>query len=611
MNLSPALKTLAHTPQSVSSSKTLQLTPIWEEVIKNNRLPPEVNQDLIFKEIAVRLEDLEWPVRQHAFRVLYDIIPVLSKDLLDERVHQNNILSKLVINLGHPAPGIRKVASETIQKYLKQTGQSEKMLENLLRYGIKEDNLVNNDQAGILRENITLGSITSLVDILKPFLISENGEYSISQSFFAEIVEALASKVRNPHYREGCLEALWKLGEIVGKQKFFRALKDVPERDLLMDLMDLYEIKKDSLNNVRVFEEIAWSDETKSDNSFEESKRESFNLNFAEPKRIGERFPESSYIVSNDSSEDCTDGTDTETYTKEQVPNDFENDHDFCQINQPEVGNYLPPSFVAIDSLDEKDRPKNTNDKFLEPSSPRIVLEAKIPITKDKALSMKVMEEDEEDEDTTSNANSESSLEEKRFATENDDLTLKTEIEGEDKMRTPRRVRFGGEVIKLRTPDSDSTDVTIEIQEPENKEKNGEIFQTREAEPKTEANEEKPNIPETKVLQTSQIPVPVTPATSSPRDTNASRRKDVASPKKISNEPSSTLKNDRNLFSKTESVDSAPSSSGSETEFKDEWEKDPETSFWQWTDLELVDESIVNDLKNKVIKQNPSGTRGP
>lgn len=68
----------------------------------------------------------------------------------------------------------------------------------------------------------------------------------------------------------------------------------------------------------------------------------------------------------------------------------------------------------------------------------RVVLETEIKFNEETAITMTILEEKDEDESE-------------------DDGTGKSPS-SPDKRKTPRRVRFGGEIVKLRTPDSDETE---------------------------------------------------------------------------------------------------------------------------------------------------------
>ncbi|KMR04662.1 fam179b protein [Lasius niger] len=103
----------------------------------------------------------------------------------------------------------------------------------------------------------------------------------------------------------------------------------------------------------------------------------------------------------------------------------------------------------------------------------RVVLETEIKFNEETAITMTILEEKDEDESG------------------NEETGKRENSSSADKRKTPRRVRFGGEIVKLRTPDSDETE-SIEIT------------------PKT------------------RIPLPVSPATKMPETT--SRRRPSSQP---------------------------------------------------------------------------------
>lgn len=83
----------------------LQLTPLWEHIIRTNSLPPHLNVSDMFNEFQERLQENEWQVRQHALRVLVDVLIVMGQQA---DYHVGNIIHSLVDNLGHIAPAVRK-----------------------------------------------------------------------------------------------------------------------------------------------------------------------------------------------------------------------------------------------------------------------------------------------------------------------------------------------------------------------------------------------------------------------------------------------------------------------------------------------------------------------
>lgn len=78
----------------------------------------------------------------------------------------------------------------------------------------------------------------------------------------------------------------------------------------------------------------------------------------------------------------------------------------------------------------------------------RVVLETEIKFNEETAITMTILEEKDEDDSEDNEADAKNGILE-------DPLSV-------DKRKTPRRVHFGGEIVKLRTPDSDETE-SIEI----------------------------------------------------------------------------------------------------------------------------------------------------
>lgn len=81
----------------------------------------------------------------------------------------------------------------------------------------------------------------------------------------------------------------------------------------------------------------------------------------------------------------------------------------------------------------------------------RVVLETEIKFNEETAITMTILEEKNDDSD-----------DEQDIVEAGGDVKDATDVLEEDKRKTPRRVHFGGEIVKLRTPDSDETE-SIEI----------------------------------------------------------------------------------------------------------------------------------------------------
>ena len=84
--------------------------------MRTQRFPSGVNTHETFDEISDRLRDPEWEVRQHALRVLVDVLPTLDDNVVDEVMQP--VLPELINNLGHLAPAVRKGALDTLRVYL-------------------------------------------------------------------------------------------------------------------------------------------------------------------------------------------------------------------------------------------------------------------------------------------------------------------------------------------------------------------------------------------------------------------------------------------------------------------------------------------------------------
>jgi len=86
----------------------------------------------------------------------------------------------------------------------------------------------------------------------------------------------------------------------------------------------------------------------------------------------------------------------------------------------------------------------------------RVVLETEIKFNEKTAITMTILEEkDDDDSENEDRPNVEINDDMKREA-------LSKNLSSPDRRKTPRRVHFGGEIVKLRTPDSDETE-SIEI----------------------------------------------------------------------------------------------------------------------------------------------------
>lgn len=97
--------------------------------MRTRKFPSEVDTQATFVEISERLRDPEWEVRQHALRVLMDVLPTLNADVVDKVMQP--VVSELINNLGHPAPAVRKGALDTLRVYLVHSPNRDSMVKNV------------------------------------------------------------------------------------------------------------------------------------------------------------------------------------------------------------------------------------------------------------------------------------------------------------------------------------------------------------------------------------------------------------------------------------------------------------------------------------------------
>lgn len=105
---------------------------------------------------------------------------------------------------------------------------------------------------------------------------------------------------------------------------------------------------------------------------------------------------------------------------------------------------------------EEEDEAPNSGSGAMPPA--RVVLETEIKFNEETAITMTILEEKDEDD----------SEDNERRNIENNANNNGNFMSLENKRKTSRRVHFGGEIVKLRTPDSDETE-SIEINTPKTK----------------------------------------------------------------------------------------------------------------------------------------------
>lgn len=97
--------------------------------VRTRKFPTDVDTRSTFLEISDRLRDPEWEVRQHALRVLIDVLPTLNADIVDKVMQP--VVPELVNNLGHAAPAVRKGALDAFRVFLIHSHDRENTIKNV------------------------------------------------------------------------------------------------------------------------------------------------------------------------------------------------------------------------------------------------------------------------------------------------------------------------------------------------------------------------------------------------------------------------------------------------------------------------------------------------
>lgn len=196
----------------------LQLTPLWEHIIRTGTLPEGLNLTELYGEFYERLHDPEWQVRQHALRVLIDVLAVMSykSDLYIRR-----LLPPLVENLGHSAPAVRKGALDALRVYLMETRTPETVVLEIIDLGLEQKS-ANDHFTG----RLAVGVMLALPSLIQQTLSSSKRNYIIKHS-----LHALSSKMIQVTYQDVALKSLLKIREMIGHREFnelmpYKARKD-------------------------------------------------------------------------------------------------------------------------------------------------------------------------------------------------------------------------------------------------------------------------------------------------------------------------------------------------------------------------------------------------
>ncbi|XP_063982770.1 uncharacterized protein LOC135165425 isoform X2 [Diachasmimorpha longicaudata] len=357
-------------PDTEKIDQPIQLTPVWEHVVRTQQFPPDIDKRSTFTEISERLRDPEWEVRQHALRVLIDVLPTLPKEQLDNIL--SPVVPELTNNLGHLAPAVRKGAIDALRVYLVCSEQREITVSNLLQSGLSRQ-----DPLDPLQISIAQGLILSAPALLYPSPTTPPPSHSL----LSATITALAHHLIQIHHQEAALTSLLKIRDAIGPDNF---------------AIHLSELNPTALKDFQVLCEVCKVSES--------------------PKKKRHR-----------------------SRSRSKSPK-------IEAIN----GNVIEIETNIIQGYHEGQLQGDSDD--FETSGARVLLETEIKLNDDTAITMTISEEKDSFRDSNDEVDDEDEGQD-----EVDD-----EFESKDiwieRRKTPRRVHFGGEIVKMRTPDSDDSE---------------------------------------------------------------------------------------------------------------------------------------------------------
>ncbi|XP_029345203.1 uncharacterized protein LOC100570214 isoform X2 [Acyrthosiphon pisum] len=197
------------TPEKFRSGHChLELTPVWQYVIKKNRFPANVDRQEVFAELAVRLQHPEWQVRLHGSRVLAYVIPAVGPQL--DALMSPTILPAVITNLAHFSPALRSSSMDAILVYVQHSADPEFVLKSMIVQGL--------DVSGA-KSSLTV-NVMECVPVVLQQIVKRNGERPIAIPTFVHLVTALSNKMVQATFQQAAVYCLDRVKEIVGRNKF-------------------------------------------------------------------------------------------------------------------------------------------------------------------------------------------------------------------------------------------------------------------------------------------------------------------------------------------------------------------------------------------------------
>ncbi|XP_073825968.1 uncharacterized protein [Musca autumnalis] len=407
-----------------STPSTIQLTPLWEHILRTRKLPDSTCPRLMFAEFLERLKDPEWQVRQHALRVFVDVL-VVMKAKADP--FMQSLIGQLVENLGHQAPTVRKGALDCLRVYLSETAIPEVVILQILDIGLNQK--ITNEPFG---GRLTCGVMLSLPALVQSTLHTPKRHFIIRTT-----IDMLIQKMGQVTHQEITLKVLRKMRELLGEAEFVSYMSHgaFREFDLLCNVYGLNE-QEESLSsagsqskflasaegNINTWRLMANSKPSKLANCWH-PREESEEVQVVVEQTVGSDEPLLACPAKVIMETEIKINDDTLTMRILEAKDD-----DVCLVEPTEVCNKSRSETFATSLEDEVVCGRLASAKSLHDASSSSLV---------KLLS---------DSDDTEDGGGRDPY-----------YTLATPS---TPSRTPKRVTFGGEVVKMRTPDSDANSST-------------------------------------------------------------------------------------------------------------------------------------------------------
>lgn len=418
------------------NSAMVQLTPLWETIIRTKRLPDNLSVNEIFDEFADRLRDPEWQVRQHALKVLVDVLIVMA-DRSDQ--YFQPLICPLVENLGHSAPAVRKGALDALKVYMTETAMPETIILEIISVGMEQKSFSEQYDG-----RVCVGVMLSMPSLVYTSLGTPKQNHIVRAA-----VQALSVKMLQVQYQEVALKVLLRIREMIGVREFSEHIAHNAYRDFEL------------LCNVYGLPSTPNTQDPSSDLYLPQTS--------AETSRV--------WNPGNNSSESNCKVKRTELIWRDKLDEtsaDEENNNAAAQKSSSSSSTVLvaPKPFSCNGNTTDKGCVQTISVVAKKPDNEKIIMETEIQI-QDTALTMRIMEANsnssenevagENSEDDLSSVNGATSQCQSavvRVLTDSDDsngTVIEALDSAMDSARNPlKRVTFGGEEVKLRTPDSDS-----------------------------------------------------------------------------------------------------------------------------------------------------------